>query len=228
VIAALLPVKEFARAKQRLAGFLSPEERAELARAMFDDVWEVLREAVARQEGLERLLVVSAEPYVITRCREDGVTLLEETASSTHSDSVRRATAWAMSRGVTSLLSVPMDTPGMSVEEILSLARLVREHAVVLVPSADGSGTNALARTPPDTIPPRFGPGSCRLHIEEAERRELDWLVARPPGLLADIDTAEDIEAFLLWMRSTVQRERRTPALLREWVRARNKVPAWQ
>jgi 2-phospho-L-lactate guanylyltransferase len=230
VIAALLPVKEFGKSKNRLAGYLSPEERTQLARAMFDDVWEVLRDAAGRGKGLERLLVISAEPYVIARCQEDGVECLEENESGTHSDSVLRATQWAISLGATSLVSVPIDSPGMTATEILTLARFARQHSVVLVPSADGNGTNALVRTPPDAITPRFGPDSCRLHIEEAEKQGLDWLVVRPPGLLADIDTPEDVEAFLLLMRSREPGERRgrTAALLREWVRSPHRVAAWR
>ena len=223
MVAALLPVKEFHRAKHRLAGFLSPAERALLARAMFDDVWEVLREAVGRKHGPEQLLVTSAEPYVIERCQAEGVACLEEKDSSTHSDSVRRATHWAMSLGVTSLLSVPIDTPAMTAEELLTLLELARRYSVVIVPSADGSGSNALLRTPPDAIAPRFGPGSCRLHIEEAERNGLDWLVHRSPGLLADIDTPEDVEAFL-----SMEGKGRTWVLLQQWVGSRGKVAAWQ
>ena len=227
--AVLLPVKEFHRAKHRLAGWLSAPERALLARAMFDDVLEVLREAVERKQGPEQLLVISAEPYVIARCREEGVPCLEELAcleekdSSTHSDSVRRATQWAIGFGVTSLLSVPIDTPAMTAAELLTLLELARRYSVVIVPSADGSGTNALLRTPPDAIAPRLGPGSCRLHIEEAERNGLDWLVHRSPGLLADIDTPEDVEAFL-----SIKRQGRTWTLLQQWVGSRSKVVAWQ
>jgi 2-phospho-L-lactate guanylyltransferase len=232
VTAVLLPVKEFYLSKHRLAGLLSAQERAALARAMFDDVWEVLREAVGRKQGLDHLLVVSAEPYVLDRCRQDGVTFLEEMRPSTHSDSVRRATEWAMSLGVTSLLSVPIDTPAMTASEILTLAALARRHSVVVVPSADGTGTNALLRTPPNAIEPHFGPGSCRLHIEEAENKGWDWVVVRPPGFLTDIDTAEDAEAFLSLIETTEQqptrRASRTAALLREWVRSRNRVPAWR
>ncbi|MGH9784508.1 MAG: 2-phospho-L-lactate guanylyltransferase [Terriglobia bacterium] len=220
--AALLPVKEFHRSKHRLAGLFSPEERAALARAMFDDVWEALREAVGRKQSLDQLLVVSAEPYVLDRCREDGVACLEETGPSTHSDSVRRATEWAIGLGVTSLLSVPIDTPGMTATEILMLLGLARRYAVVVVPSADGSGTNALLRTPPDAILPHFGPGSCRLHVEEAEKNGWDCVIVRPAGLVADIDTPEDAAAFL-----AMNRPGRTRTLLEELLGARNRVPAW-
>lgn len=219
----LLPVKTFQHSKHRLAGLLTPEERAALARAMFDDVWDVLREAVGRRQGLDQLLVVSAEPYVIARCQVDGVECLEEAGPSTHSDSVRRATEWAIGLSVTSLLSVPIDTPAMTATEILMLVGLARRHSVVIVPSADGTGTNALLRTPPDAIQPRFGPGSCRLHTKEAETKGWDWVVVRPPGLLADIDTPEDVEAFL-----AMSRPGRTRTWLEEWTTARNKAPAWR
>ena len=172
--------------------------------------------------------MVTAEPYVLARCRKDGVACLEEKESDTHSDSVRRATAWAMGQGVTTLLSVPIDSPGMTAKEILTLARFGQKHSVVLVPSVDGSGTNALVRTPPDAIEPCFGPGSCRLHIELAEKKGLDWLVVRPPGLLTDIDTPEDVQEFLLTMRTREQsgeRPVRTAGLLREWFRGRNRAP---
>ena len=223
MVAVLLPVKEFHRSKRRLTGFLSPPERALLARAMFDDVWKVLREAVEGKLGLEQRLVVSAEPYVLVRCREEGVTFLEEAEPSSHSESVRRATHWALSLGVTSLLSVPIDTPAMTVEELLTLLELFRRYSVVIVPSADGSGTNALLRTPPDAIEPRFGPDSCRLHVEEAERKGLDWIVVRSLGLLPDIDTPEDVEAFL-----SMERKGHTWELLQQWSGSRGKVLAWR
>ena len=223
MVAVLLPVKEFHRSKRRLAGFLSPPERALLSHAMFDDVWEVLREAVENKRELEQLLVVSAEPGVIARCREEGVACLEEAEPSSHSESVRRATHWAMSLGVTSLVSVPIDTPAMTVEELSTLVGLARRYSVVIVPSADGSGTNALLRTPPDAIEPRFGPDSCRLHVEEAERKGLDWFVVRSPGLLTDIDTPEDVEAFL-----SMERRGHTWELLQQWSGSRGKVLAWR
>ena len=259
MVAALLPVKEFCRSKQRLAGFLTSQERALLARTMFEDVWDALREAERGGQALERLLVVSAEPYVIARCREEGVACLEEKEARSHSDSVRLATQWAMGRGVTSLLSVPIDTPALTAPEILALLELHPgplahargsdcRYAVVVAPSADGSGTNALLRTPPDAIAPQFGPGSCRLHVQEAETKGLLWRVSPSPGLSADIDTPEDIEAFLSteWVQASTPvlltgknacptRRCRTWALLQQWfdfahhrlVGSRGSVPAW-
>ena len=55
---AILPVKRFGAAKQRLSGALGPEARAALAEAMVRDVLL----ALARVDAIERTLVVTGEP----------------------------------------------------------------------------------------------------------------------------------------------------------------------
>ncbi len=226
MIAVLLPVKEFSSSKQRLAGFLTPQERALLARTMFEDVFAALREAQEMKQGLDRLLVVSAEPYVFSRCRQEGVAVLEEREQLSHSDSVTLATKWAARLGATSLLSVPIDTPAVTPREILSLLREHRKFQVVVVPSADGSGTNALLRTPPDIIDPRFGPGSCKLHVQAAEAKRLPCSVfhsigSKSNGLSNDIDTPEDLSHFL-----SLDRPCRTTGLARQFLRADRETAA--
>ena len=68
---------------------------------------------------------------------------------------------------------------------------------IVIVPSSDGAGTNALLRTPPDVIESRFGPGSFAAHLEQARTRGVPAEVARPGGLMFDIDTPEDVAELL-------------------------------
>src|SRR5690242_6720395 len=168
----LLPVKRFNRSKERLARFLSPAEREELARAMFDDVWTTLQQLMLHSAMAPRpqLFMASAESYVIERCRESGIACLEEAEQSSNSSSVIAASRWAVSLGATSLLSVPIDTPGVTAQELGALLEVGRSHSVVIVPSADGTGTNALLRTPPQAIDPHFGPHSCGLHVEAARK----------------------------------------------------------
>jgi 2-phospho-L-lactate guanylyltransferase len=219
VFALLLPVKEFARSKQRLAGWLTPQERASLAAAMFEDIWETLRTSCRPYP----LFVISSEPSVIARCRAEAVPCRVETEQRSHSESVREATCWVMSLGVSSLLSVPIDTPAVTAEEIVTLSDLTSRYAVVVVPSADGTGTNALLRTPPDAIAPQFGPGSRELYVEQARSKGLSHLVHRVAGLAADIDTPEDVERFLALAHSA-KLPSRTAKLLRQWTEARRGV----
>jgi 2-phospho-L-lactate guanylyltransferase len=219
MFALLLPVKEFSRSKHRLAEWLSPMERALLARRMFDEVWKTLRNCV-RNGIADTLLVISKEPAVLARCREENVRYLIEEEPRSHSESVSVATAWAETLGVTSLLSLPIDAPAVTENEIAVIADLAESYSVVVVPSADGTGTNALLRTPPGAIAPRFGPGSCRLHAAQAAGNGLPYLIHPVAGLAADIDTPEDVERFLAFVAST-GRESRTANLLRRFAASR-------
>jgi 2-phospho-L-lactate guanylyltransferase len=129
------------------------------------------------------------------------------------------ATQWVMNHGVTSLLSIPIDTPAITPEDISSLAELAPNYAVVVAPSGDGTGTNALLRTPPNAISPQFGPGSCRLHVEQAKSSGLPYLVRRVDSLAADIDTLEDAERFLV-----LNHPCRTSSLLRRLLDSRRTI----
>lgn len=208
MFAILLPVKEFRRSKQRLHPWLTAAERELLARTMFEDVWATLRSS----SDLDCLFVISTEPYVMERCGKEGVPCRVDSEQRSHSVAVMEATRWAMSRGVSSLLSIPIDTPALTANEISAIADLRRRYSVVVAPSADGTGTNALLRTPPDAIEPQFGPGSCDLHVRQAMANGRSHSVYPVESLAADIDTLEDIEHFLALNRAC-----RTSTLLRQW-----------
>jgi 2-phospho-L-lactate guanylyltransferase len=188
---------------------------------MFDDVWATLSEAKGASNGaasrdaaprrpargIGQLFVATAEPYVVERCRESGTPCLVETEQRCHSASVIEASRWAVSLGAKSLLSIPIDTPGVTAEEIFALLEMGRRHSVVIVPSADGTGTNALLRTPPEAIDPHFGPHSCGLHVEEARKKGLSHLVHPSPGLGQDIDTPTELYDFASNGRPCLSRE---------------------
>jgi 2-phospho-L-lactate guanylyltransferase len=61
------------------------------------------------------------------------------------------------------------------------------------VPDRHDTGTNGLLLTPPDAIAPSFGPGSFRRHRALADGAGALCQVQRPPSLLLDIDTGEDL-----------------------------------
>jgi 2-phospho-L-lactate guanylyltransferase len=192
MIVALLPVKSPKNAKQRLVGFLSPEQRETLARAMFDEVLNTL----CSVRGLDRIAVATSDFEIARRAGAAGVDVFEEQEQLGHSQSADIASQRASAMGATSVLLVPIDVPLVTRLEIEGLI----EHAgegVIVVPSGDGTGTNALVRTPPDAIKACFGPNSFRAHCGQAEALGIPLKVMRPPGLLFDIDTPEDVAELL-------------------------------
>ena len=192
MIFALLPVKAPHQAKQRLNGFLAAAEREALARVMYEEVLAALCAA----RGLDRIVVVTSDEATARHARRTGALVFEEQEQLSHSHSADAAARRALQMGAKTALLVPIDVPlvaPVEIEEMIAAAGV----GLVIVPSADGAGTNALARTPPDVIESRFGPGSFQAHLEQAQARGVAVEVLRPPGLVFDIDTPEDVAELL-------------------------------
>ena len=66
-----------------------------------------------------------------------------------------------------------------------------------MVPSRDGTGTNAILRTPPTLFPSHFGPDSFAKHRREAEQAGARILVRRNERLEMDVDDESDLRALL-------------------------------
>jgi 2-phospho-L-lactate/phosphoenolpyruvate guanylyltransferase len=192
VIFALLPVKSPQNAKQRLNGFLPAEHREMLARLMYEQTIAALCQA----GGIDRVVVVTSDTQIAAHARSLGALVFEETEQSSHSASADAACLRAIELGATTALLVPIDVPLVTPADFERLAATARP-GLVIVPSADGTGTNALARTPPDVIQSRFGPGSFRAHLEQARAKGVEADVLRLPGLMFDIDTPEDVAELL-------------------------------
>lgn len=192
MIFAILPVKNPRNAKQRLTGFLSIEDRQRLARMLYRQTLATLCQA----KGIDRVVVATSDPDFADHARQSGVLVFEETEQVSHSASADAACLRAMKMGAATTLLVPIDVPTVTPEDFTQLASSARPGLVV-VPSSDGTGTNALVRTPPDCIESRFGPGSFRKHMDQALAKGLHAEALRLPGLMFDIDTPEDVAEFL-------------------------------
>jgi coenzyme F420-0:L-glutamate ligase/coenzyme F420-1:gamma-L-glutamate ligase len=188
-------VKSVARAKARLATVLGQEARRQLARVMLEDVLAAVMPRCGRE--LEAAYIVTSDRDAAETARRWGAGVLEEEDQQSESHSVDRACATLAARGFGAVLTLPADVPGVQTQDVSAvLAEAARGRAVVLVPSRDEHGTNALWRCPPLAIPSRFGHGSFRNHQAEAEARGLGWTALRLPRLALDIDTPEDLEEF--------------------------------
>src|SRR5947207_1316518 len=165
--AAVLPVKSFGFAKQRLASSLGAGSRQALAQAMFLDVLAALRHT----RGIEQVVIVASEASVEFAAEDRHVVVLEDERSDGQSNAALLGIRWAESAGYERVLLVPGDTPLLSPEELDSLldGAAADRTAVVIVPDRHHTGTNALLLTPPSAIEPSFGAGSMERHVEIAQ-----------------------------------------------------------
>src|SRR5215469_15055950 len=117
--AAILPVKRFRAAKQRLGASVGEKRRAELARAMVADVLG----ALARSASLQLLIVVTDEPSVAMAAREQGAVVLADTADAGQSTAVEIGVRHALAEGIERVLCVPGDCPALDPRELEQLLR---------------------------------------------------------------------------------------------------------
>jgi 2-phospho-L-lactate guanylyltransferase len=207
--AAILPVKRFPLAKQRLRASVVDSLRADLARAMVGDVLAALRDCPA----IDATIVVTCERSVAVAARYIGATVVEDTAEHGQSAAAELGIARALADGFERALCVPGDCPTLDPAELVAL--LAHEHpGVTIVPDRHDSGTNGLLLAPPDAISPSFGPDSRARHERLAREAGAPCRVQRPPSLLLDIDTGEDLEALRERLAGEDVRAPRTRAVL--------------
>src|SRR2546423_846518 len=192
--ALLLPVKDLHNAKRRLLGVLTPEERLALAGAMLADTIGAVRGV----RCAEKIFVVTNYEPVMRLAEENRWEILREEQQISESHSVDAASRVCQQRGVSGLLRLPLDLPliqSSDIDELLTVK--CQAPALVIVPSRDGTGTNAMLRTPPTLFPSHFGSASFAKHLAEAERAHARVIVRRNPRLEMDVGDEADLRALL-------------------------------
>jgi 2-phospho-L-lactate guanylyltransferase len=192
--ALLLPIKDHRNAKQRLACILTPEERQTLAHAMMQDVLN----AVKRVRRAQHIFVVTNYEPAMRIAESAGWQVLTEGRQISESASVDAASHRCAAQDITALLRLPLDLPLIQPEDIDELLSLdFVSPAAVLVPSRDGTGTNAILRTPPTLFPSQFGNGSFAKHRALAEAAGAQIIVRSNARLAMDVDDPDDLLALL-------------------------------
>jgi 2-phospho-L-lactate guanylyltransferase len=192
--AVLLPIKHLQNAKQRLANILTPEERFALATAMLSDTIR----ALAGLRRADKIFIATNYRPAMRAAAEHGWELLHETEQISESHSVDAASRICAQRGVTHLLRLPLDLPLLQSTDIDDLLAVeCSAPAVVIVPSRDGTGTNAILRAHPCLFPSHFGTGSFAKHLSEAEHANAQIIIRRNPRLGMDLDDESDLRALL-------------------------------
>jgi 2-phospho-L-lactate/phosphoenolpyruvate guanylyltransferase len=188
--AAILPVKRFTLAKQRLGASVADPLRRELAAAMVGDVLAALQSCAE----IECTIVVSNEQSIADVARLRGAVVVSDSAEDGQSAAVMLGLERALADGIDRALCVPGDCPALDPDELRSLLSAAEDRpSVVVVPDRHGTGTNGLLLTPPGAIGPSFGPGSCERHRNLAQAAGVPCQIERPASLLLDIDTGADL-----------------------------------
>ena len=199
----LIPVKDFELAKGRLAPQLPAGERAELARSMAARVAQAAGRMPALvvcddDEVAEWAHSVGAHPLRIEVQGLNGAltAAVERLSAATPDDSPpwRDTTDDDASDGrwPQHVVIAHGDLPRAE-----TLEGLAEPGTVTIVPDRHLDGTNVMALPLGTGFEFHYGPGSFKAHCTEAQRCGLELQVRRVAALEFDIDTPDDLAAYL-------------------------------
>lgn len=204
----LVPVKNLSNAKQRLAGVLDQRLRTELAQAMLHDV----AAAIASWNRRPACALVTSDEFALEIARQYDFEIIADLANPGETGAIEMATRICRDRGVDFTLVLPADIPLIKSSELEEIIVHAPEAGSVLVPAADGRGTNAAFRRPADLFPLKFGNDSFRPHFVAAEASGKSCVVLHLPGIGLDIDNPADLQQLIANAGNT-----RAQSLIRRW-----------
>jgi len=188
----LVPVKNLANAKQRLAQVLEQSSRTELAHAMLADVLDALAEAAADEVSL-----VTSDPFALELASHHRFAVIPDDPNLSETDAIEMATRVCASRGIETTLVIPADIPLIEAADIRAIYDAAPAKGTVLVPSTDQRGTNAVLRRPAALFPLRFGNDSFMPHLAAAVATRATCVVLSLPRIALDIDTPDDLQRLV-------------------------------
>ena len=197
---ALIPLRT--GGKSRLRGALTDEQRAGLVLAMLDDVLAALHAA-----GLADVRVLAGDERAAAAARSRGLHALADPGPDVedhgpdgsgvaHGDRSLRVAVDAALAEVgegRARLVVAADLPRLEADEVRTVCSNPAD--VVVVPTS-GGGTALLRLAAGVALPTRYGPGSARAHLAEADRGPWSAVLLDLPGASHDVDAEQDLAAL--------------------------------
>ncbi|CAG4883620.1 2-phospho-L-lactate guanylyltransferase [Georgfuchsia toluolica] len=192
---ALIPLKNFARAKTRLAGALGAEVRRALTLAMARDVVA----ALASSRAVTRVILVSDIPHLENLIDIDGVGYFNTGLAQGLNEDLTTAARWAGTQGATDVLIAHGDLPQLTsqaIDRFILGAGRSTEYKVRAAACKEGSGTNLLFAPLPLPLPLVFGKNSLAGFHQAAAEAGMAIEVVRDSVLETDIDELADLKAL--------------------------------
>jgi 2-phospho-L-lactate/phosphoenolpyruvate guanylyltransferase len=192
----LVPVKNLSSAKQRLSEVLDQRVRTRLAQAMLEDVLTTLHDWQMSRDTSQVALVTS-DPFAVKLASECGFEVIADLENPGETGAIQMATRVCIERRIQWTLVIPADIPLIEAWELDEILKHAPDEGGVLVPAADGRGTNAAFRRPADLFPLRFGNDSFRPHHAAAQATGKPCVVLNLPGIAVDVDNPADLQQLI-------------------------------
>ena len=187
----IIPVKTFQKSKTRLQ--LSEEKTNKLCRLLLEEVIRTIHES----KLIDKTIVVTNEEQISDIIEKYGCEKIKDEHETSVNDAVKLAEEYLLENEFTHSIVLPLDVPFFESDDLKKLLDFSENESVIVVPSRHFDGTNALLRTPINSMTPRYDEGSYSFQIESAKTSNAKISVGLIYRLMLDIDNPEDLEFVL-------------------------------
>ena len=189
--AAIIPVKTFSKAKKRLN--LQQAYKEKICSLMLQEVLNTLSNC----KLVNKIVLVSKDEAALKIGRQFDVIEIFDNESGVN-DAVSLADQYLSDKKFDCSITFPQDIPIMTSSDIDNLLGFVKsKSSVIIVPSRQFNGTNALVRCPVDIMETRYDMGSYTFQIDAARTKTENISIALIRRIMLDIDDEFDL-AFML------------------------------
>ena len=187
----IIPVKTFQKSKTRLQ--LSEGKTIELCRLLLEEVVKT----VSKSGLIDEIIVVTDETKVSDIIKKYDCKKIQDKEETSVNNAVKLAEEYLLENEFTHSIVLPLDVPFFYSEDLERLLNFSSDNSVLIVPSRHFDGTNALVRTPINSMTPRYDEGSHSFQIKSAKNNDIKISIGLIYRLMLDIDSREDLEFVL-------------------------------
>lgn len=190
-VVAIVPVKNFERAKSRLASLLTVKERIKLSELFLDNTLNTL----TKTPVISQAVIVSSDKRAEEIVKKYDAIFLGEKKDQGVNAAVALADTYISEYAVGASIVIPQDLPLLLPEDIECICTAAQKHerCVVICPSSRFDGSNALLRRPPLLMKTHYDNDSYNIHIKNAKASNASIKIIHIKRIMIDIDTIEDI-----------------------------------
>tara|TARA_B100001750_G_scaffold194850_1_gene166375 strand:+ start:22 stop:657 length:636 start_codon:yes stop_codon:yes gene_type:complete len=192
---AIIPVKTFSKAKTRLN--LQQDCKMEICSLMLQEVLKT----ISNCKVVNQIVLVSKDEAALKIGRQFNSIEIFDNESGVN-NAINLADQYLSDKNFDCSIIFPQDIPTMTSSDIDTLLGFIKStNSVIIVPSRQFNGTNALVRCPADLIQTRYDMGSYTHQIDAANTKTKNISIALIRRMMLDIDDESDL-AFMLKQNS--------------------------
>ena len=188
---AIIPVKTFSQAKTRLT--LSKIQKEFLCKIMLE---EVLR-TISKSKSIDNIAIVSKDEDAMKLGKQFGALQIYDNDRGVNT-AISLADKYLSDKGYDCSVIFPQDIPIMEPSDIDNLLSFLKSSSsVIIVPSLQFNGTNALVRCPTNIMETQYDRGSYSYQLKAAKTVTQNVSIAFIRRIMLDIDDDSDLQYII-------------------------------